>query len=561
LPTVVSKSSNLNVLRCRNESDILKHIPFAAQAAFNSQDKQHDPVCLRDTRVDVLEQIMAWADGHDERRIFWLSGMAGTGKSTIARTVARIYDEQERLGASFFFSRGGGDVSHASKFFTTIAWQLANVSLELKHYICEAISKQNNIASLTFQDQWNQLLFQPLSKLKSSVNQSSLLLVIDALDECEGDNNIRAILQLLARVKDLETTQLRIFITSRLETPIRLGFRAMPGILHHDLVLDGVSRDIVDHDISVFLRYQFTEIRNVFEDLPADWPGNEKIALLVKKSEGLFIYAATACRFVKNNGQWSPQHLLDLFIHNDSESQLQKKKSKPRKLPTWELDKIYTQILEHAFRDVEDAQDMEELSKEFRQVIGALATLFEPLSAIALSKLLPIDEEIINLRLQCLRSVFNVPEYKDSPIRLLHPSFCDFLLDKQRCCNQHFCIDDKEVHSALLESSLQLMSSNLKRDICGLHGPGTLAREVENYWLEQCLPLELQYVCRYWVQHLQKSGRLYLSDDGPVHTFLQEHLLHWFEALGLMGKTSEGILAITLLESIIEVGVSFGKFT
>jgi hypothetical protein len=139
--------------------DLLKSLPSATQAAFNSYDKQHDPVCLPDTRVEVLEQIMAWADGHDERCIFWLNGMAGTGKSTIARTVARDFYEQKRLGASFFFSRGGGDVSHAGKFFTTIAWQLANASLELKLYICEAITKCKDIANLRFRDQWNQLFF------------------------------------------------------------------------------------------------------------------------------------------------------------------------------------------------------------------------------------------------------------------------------------------------------------------------------------------------------------------------------------------------------------------
>jgi len=70
-----------------------------------------------------------------------LNGLAGTGKSTIARTIARRYNEQGRLGASFFFSRGGGDVNHAGKFFATIAVQLANNLDALKSYICESIEK------------------------------------------------------------------------------------------------------------------------------------------------------------------------------------------------------------------------------------------------------------------------------------------------------------------------------------------------------------------------------------------------------------------------------------
>ena len=103
----------------------LDRLPSVADAPFNSYNKQHAPTCLPDTRVDLLQEIHDWADGQDEQRIFWLNGLAGTGKSTIACTVAQRYFDQRRLGASFFFSRGGGDVSHAGKFVASIAVQAA----------------------------------------------------------------------------------------------------------------------------------------------------------------------------------------------------------------------------------------------------------------------------------------------------------------------------------------------------------------------------------------------------------------------------------------------------
>jgi hypothetical protein len=131
---------------------LLKLLPSASQAAFNSYDKCHDSLCLQNTRVDVLKEIMAWADADDERCIFWLNGMAGTGKSTIARTIARTFHDQKRLGASFFFSRGGGDVSHSGKFVASIAVQLAEKSV-FKRTICEAITEQSNIASQSLRDQ------------------------------------------------------------------------------------------------------------------------------------------------------------------------------------------------------------------------------------------------------------------------------------------------------------------------------------------------------------------------------------------------------------------------
>src|SRR5277367_638703 len=146
------------------QQQFLSKLPHAPQAAFNSSDKQHDPLCLQNTRVDILKEIRAWADRQDERSIFWLNGLAGTGKSTIARTIAREYYGGKRLGASFFFSRGGGDVSHAGKFFTTIAVQLADKSPSLKRYICEAIAEHSDIGSQALRDQWHQLILEPLSK-------------------------------------------------------------------------------------------------------------------------------------------------------------------------------------------------------------------------------------------------------------------------------------------------------------------------------------------------------------------------------------------------------------
>jgi hypothetical protein len=125
----------------------LDRLPYAVEAPFNSYHRQHEPICLPNTRVEVLQEIFDWADGNDERCIFWLNGLAGTGKSTIARTVARKYYEQGRLGASFFFSRGGEDVGYAGKFVTTIARQLANVVPLLQYYVCEAITERSDVAN------------------------------------------------------------------------------------------------------------------------------------------------------------------------------------------------------------------------------------------------------------------------------------------------------------------------------------------------------------------------------------------------------------------------------
>jgi hypothetical protein len=173
----------------------------------DSFNRQQGPTCLPNTRIDLLQKIYHWADGEDERCIFWLNGLAGTGKSTIARTIAQRYYEEKRLGASFFFfSRGGGDVSHAGKFFTSLAMQLANNIPSLRRQIRDVIVEGGDIANLSFSEQWRQLVLDPLSKLGSGSSSPSYGLVIDALDECDKDEHIWMILQLLAEARTLKTT-------------------------------------------------------------------------------------------------------------------------------------------------------------------------------------------------------------------------------------------------------------------------------------------------------------------------------------------------------------------
>jgi len=107
----------------------------------------------------VLAQIKKWADGDGARRIYWLKGMAGTGKSTIALTVAREYHDNGRLGASFFFSRGGGELASTRRFATTIAAQLADTLPELRRLISDAVVSNRYIHNLGLYDQWENSFF------------------------------------------------------------------------------------------------------------------------------------------------------------------------------------------------------------------------------------------------------------------------------------------------------------------------------------------------------------------------------------------------------------------
>lgn len=524
---------------------LLDTLPCVNSAAFNAFDHQYERECLPDTRVDLLRLATEWADSSSGKCIFWLNGWAGTGKSTIARTLAHYFASKNRLGASFFFSRGGGDRGQARHFFTTIAVQMARAFPLVRNYISDAIAKQPEVAHQAMFEQWNKLILQPLQTARDhQAAPRPILLVVDALDECDNQKDIRLILQLLAGTKDLTTLSLRIFVTSRPDIPIRLGFREMSTIMYKDLVLHDVPRSVVDSDIYTFLKYELGQIRREY-DLPVNWPKEQELSLLVQKANCLFIYAATACLYIRAPRGISPKARLSNLILGCADDGLS----------TRNLDGMYMQILRDSVAGEYSDAERRGLATQFRLLVGSIVVLFDALSATALSRLLQPEAEsidILNMTLDPLQSVLSIPEDTGSPIRVIHPSFRDFLLDQHRCSDNQFWIDRKQAHSKLAGSCIELMSSALKRNICGLPSPGSRAADIKGNELIRCVPLPLQYACRYWVGHLEQSD-IDLFHDKAIEIFLREHFLHWLEALSVMGISSEGLIMIMKIGSMLTV--------
>ncbi|KAL4813864.1 hypothetical protein BDW67DRAFT_101430 [Aspergillus spinulosporus] len=127
-----------------------------------------------------------WAENPDQECIFWLNGMAGTGKSTISRTIAQSLGERNQLGASFFFKRGESDRSSAKKFFTTICAHLLFHAPALIPYAEMAINADPDISRKSISEQFAKLILEPLLNLDEQ-EASIITVVIDALDECEDE--------------------------------------------------------------------------------------------------------------------------------------------------------------------------------------------------------------------------------------------------------------------------------------------------------------------------------------------------------------------------------------
>jgi hypothetical protein len=126
-------------------------LPIVHGAAFDSLEDQHDDECLLGTITEILNDIREWAASPLGKCILWLKGMAGTGKSTISRTVARSLKDNNYLSASFFFKRGEGDRGNAKKCFPTITWQLMHRISGLRP-VQKALDHEPDVASKTVRD-------------------------------------------------------------------------------------------------------------------------------------------------------------------------------------------------------------------------------------------------------------------------------------------------------------------------------------------------------------------------------------------------------------------------
>lgn len=158
--------------------------------------------------------------------------------------------------------------------------------------------------------------------------------------------------------------------------------------------------------------------------------------------------------------------------------------------------------------------------------------------------------------LDSLHSVLDISPSLHSSIRLLHPSFRDFLLDRNRCGDRRFFREEACIHEKLVTRCLEVISTSLARNVCQLPTPGSSTLDVSQETMESKLPKHVQYACNYWVEHLIRTEMglpLKLCDNGIVHVFFQEHFLNWLEAMSLMGRVTQAVPMITAVSQTTEV--------
>ena len=493
--------------------------------------------CLRGTRKTVLDEIELWTKDFVKSPVFWLNGIAGTGKSTIAQTVSERAFADGLLGASFFCSHDCEDRSDLHFIFPTLAFQLAHKYPTFRAALVPLLRSNPDVVHESLHSQMERLIVRPLKSADVPT-----VIVIDALDECKDKEPSSAILSVLGRFVE-KIPRVKIFITGRPEPWIKTGFH-LPLLTESTniFILHDVHPSLINSDIRLFLRHELSELAQwCYLD---GWPDDRDLDMLCCRAAGLFVYAVATVKFLDSKAQL-PQRQLEVIARLPESTDYE---GKTCFRPNTTLDSLYMSILETAF-----GEEGSEVCSRVRSTIGTIVLLVNPLPPSGIAELIGLDLQEVMLILTLAHSLLALDEDFSQPVRPFHKSFLDFITDSSRCTDTRFHISPPHLHTELIMNCLRVMNDGLEQNFLSLPDYA-LNSEVEDLQIriDGHISVALRYACQSWHNHLTKTTGDVVNIIPYLHIFLQEKFLAWLEVVSVLGATRGAVVALKQLISWLQ---------
>ena len=485
----------------------------------------------------MLNEVELWAKDFDKSPVFWLNGLAGTGKSTIAQTVAERLFAEESLGASFFCSRDFEDRSNLNFIFPTLAFQLVHKYPNFRSRFVSILRSNPDVAHESLYSQIQKLIVQPLQSTGTSA-----VIVIDALDECKDDEPTSTILSVLGRFVN-QIPRVKFFITGRPEPRIKTGFRLPLLVDSTDVfVLHDVHPSLISNDIHLFLKHELSELS--WRRQLGGWPGEENIDLLCHRAAGLFVYAVATVKFLDSNAHL-PEHRLRAILQlPDSTAPEGRTRFNHRTT----LDSLYTSILQSAFSEEDPDSD-----SRVRTTIGTITLVVNSLPPSAIAELVGLDPKEVVLFITLIQSLLAIGEDFNQPVKPFHKSFPDFITDPSRCVNPRFHISPGLLHLELVTNCLRVINGELEQNMLSLP-EYALNSEVKDLQarIDSRVSIALQYACRSWHNHLTETQEDIADVISLLRVFLEVKFLAWLEVLSVLRDLGAAAVALEKLMTWLE---------
>ena len=488
--------------------------------------------CLDGTRTEILHEVVDWINNTDTNapRIFWLYGQAGKGKSAIAHTIALQAQNLGMLGSCFCFTRERQNEGLHMKLFPTIARDLADRDLCLQPLLAKVIANNHSLRDTAdIAEQWAKLIAEPLSRLKGS-STGNVVVVIDALDESGVEGTRAPVLEALTANDGNLPGNLRILLTSRPMVDISEVLGTTQHV--HARSLDDIDVESTISDIRLYVSHRLRTLRDTFSD--------ENLQQLAAKSDGVFEWARLACDFIFQRVRSIAKKCLEEILSQTP--------GEGRTL----LDEMYTTFLK------ELTTGPSHLLHMFRSVMRQILWSKEPLPISALdfirNKFPQTDDHYtVGDILHLMASLLSGTTETSTPVRPLHASFYDFLLDETR--SRKFFIPQGDVHRDLAVASLSVMQSCLRFNICELETsylPNLEVPELEKR-VKENIPPHLNYACQFWAAHLEDVEFDVVLAESVGEFITGEQVIFWLEALGVSKLIKEAYWALISAERWFQV--------
>ncbi|KAJ6568883.1 WD40 repeat-like protein, partial [Mycena capillaripes] len=491
--------------------DALKRLnPVDMNAALHT-------TCLPGTRRQLLNDIMEWiAVPSRARNILWLSGVAGSGKSTISTTISESLRAVERLGAFLFFGRDDSTGSHPDAVIRTLAYSLALSSPHICLAISAAIQRDPAVVNSPIRTQFTSLLLEPLLSAENSI-QGPILIILDALDECGDRDSRAALLAVLSDGFPKLPSVFRIFISCRPEQDIIDQF----GGFAQKHLNPGTSSS--SNDVQLFIRHEMDRIRRKAK-LGPTWPQEHDIQCLANLAGGLFIWASTAVRFIDG---YRPDERLKTLISQNSQE--------------FNLDALYSTALLNSGPWSSDSR----FAQDAHAVLACVVLGRVPMTDATMDTLLDFPD---GSSAQVLKYLGCVVQWSHGrPAGTLHASFADYLMDHERSGGRPWAIDRRADSHFLSLRCLRILNRELRFNICGLENSHILNNDVHDMPNRVAANISppLSYSSDFWSSHIQETS---FDEEivSAIEKFFYRKFVYWLEVLSVGGKMNTASIALEI---------------
>ncbi|KZT25309.1 WD40 repeat-like protein [Neolentinus lepideus HHB14362 ss-1] len=490
------------------------------------QDGSADSRCLSGTRKEYIEEVLQWFSQEDNK-VLWLTGPLGSGKTTLAFTIAEYISNigpRGRLGAFILFRRDGVlGMRDPRQFVTTLAYKLAEFDDRIGDAIAIAVRSIPDLQILSPHQQFQRLVIEPLMSIDGLKDSGPIMILVDALDEsAHGQPRELLLKDIISKGFGPSLSFIRFIITSRPTPDISELLSPLKNRFIQPLWLD-VSAKEASRDISLYFREKLEEMQ-----VPVAMDGrcrDDIVRDLTDRAGGLFIWASLTYEFIKVHPEERIKTVLADASHSSPDTDQR-------------LCRMYETTLEYLVGGVSNKS----IKNEVRNFIGAVVVAQTPpgLTPRVLGRL------FANSRLAgdtFLRLKTLIASEESEAIRFLHKSFYEFVEYEEWSKLTGWYINVGEWNKTMMSTCLARM-----REYMSTYMADPLTYELGSCHEDPHIP----YVCQYWMCHLVQVEKPDEDITQQVHAFFTELYLRWIHLIVLLRESHREYDAISSMGSVVD---------